>query len=198
MNRPLGILILAAGRSSRMGQPKTLLPWADSTVVETVIQTAKHLPESKIAIVSGASHKQLSELLADHQVEIIQNQDWQQGMGSSLALGIKHFHKKQVESVLVLLADMPTVSFDHLKRLVQSFNAQDCDVVCSRYKDNSGVPAVFSLSTFDRLMCLEGEIGAKKLLNTASWRLVYVDSLTPFEDIDTPEAYQKLKEKYNA
>ena len=198
METSLGILILAAGSSSRMGQPKTLLPWAESTVLETVLKTALQLAHKEIVVIGGAHQQQLESLLAKTGVKTIFNPNWQQGMGSSLALGIECLSEIGIKKVLVLLADMPTIQIDHLNALIESSNAEDCDVVCSVYGEMKGVPAVFNHTTFARLMALEGEIGAKKLLKTASWRLISIDSETPFEDLDTPEDYQSLKEKYKA
>lgn len=179
-----------------MGKPKSLLPWGESTVIETVVSTAKTLPHKSITIVSGSNHKQLKALLGWSNVELLYNSSWEKGMGSSLAMGVSALKKQGANAILVMLADMPTICLQHLRKLTEEFRKNTHEIVCSDYGNMSGVPAIFGASTFATLMNLDGDLGAKQILTKSNWNILKLACSFPFEDIDTPESYQKLKQKY--
>ena len=179
-----------------MGQPKALLPWGDATVIQKVVQTAASLSDSDIRVISGAYHKQLATKLQDQKLEVHFNPNWELGMGASLAEGVRIIDDENIDGVLILLADMPTVSIDHLLNLIKSFESQSAEVVCTQYDHIQGVPAIFGRSTFTHLKQLKGDEGAKNLLSRPEFEVTAVSSDRPFEDLDTPEQYEALRKKY--
>ena len=111
----LGILILAAGSSTRMGQPKQLLPWKNSTLLGNTIETAKALTKN-ILVVLGA-HAELIEEKLPKDVNRIINIGWNSGMGSSIALGVQQLERALgPERILILLVDQPLIRFRLFKR----------------------------------------------------------------------------------
>ncbi|MDC7996929.1 nucleotidyltransferase family protein [Gilvibacter sediminis] len=196
MSSEISILILAAGKSSRMGTPKMLLPWGDSTVLECIIKKAKALVCKHIVLISGAEHISLEKITQRHAIQITQNPEWERGMGNSLAFGIKTLMNRPPKGVLVLLADMPIITADNLKGLIETFVSSEADIVCTQYPDLQGVPAIFKDSLFEKLSQLDGDLGAKQLFKLEGIRLASHSVQKDYEDLDTPEAYQKLKNKY--
>ena len=102
-------LILAAGSSSRMGQPKALLPWGPTTVIGHLFQEIHMGGIADTVLVTGAHHTSLSKALETRTVNLCYNRKWESGMGSSLSLGVRHVEKEfaRAGAILVLLSDQP-------------------------------------------------------------------------------------------
>ena len=178
-----------------MGTPKMLLPWGATTVLEKILKLTKSVATDQCYIISGENHNQLQKIAQLHSVHLIKNPNWQRGMGNSLAHGIRAV-MNQSSAVLVLLADMPTIELFQLNALIETYTLSKADAVCTQYPKMRGVPAVFRHTLFDQLGSLDGDIGARQLFNLQGIAVATHCVPWDYEDIDTPEAYQKLKNKY--
>jgi len=119
------VLILAAGASTRMGQPKQLLPWGKTTLLNHAINEAKKISEH-VFVVLGAN-KELIESSLNSQVEIIRNPNWENGMGTSITYGISILDKnEEFDSVLIMLADQPLLDSTYLNNLKKLFLTEEC------------------------------------------------------------------------
>ncbi len=179
-----------------MGSPKMLLPWGDTTVLDCIIKKAKALSANQIVLVSGAQHDELEKIAEKSGIQIAQNPQWERGMGNSLAFGIRSLMNQATKGVLVLLADMPTITADDLNGLLETFTSSEAEIVCTQYPKMQGVPAIFKHSLFEQLSQLDGDLGAKQLFKLQGIKLSSHSVQKDYEDLDTPDAYQRLKDKY--
>ena len=121
------------------------------------------------------------------------NNNWQDGMGSSLSKGIELIKKKdKYDRVLVTLSDLPLVNREHYEELIALSDSSRKRIVLTSYEDISGVPAIFDKSLFNELSILSNNEGAKPVVNKYKKEVIGMASSTPYFDIDTKEAYQKL------
>jgi molybdenum cofactor cytidylyltransferase len=188
------MLVLAAGKSSRMGQPKQLLPWKNSTLLGHTITEGKASGINHIYVVLGACQDKIRQELTDKSLKIIYNPDWELGMGSSIATGIREISKSSLayEQVLIALCDQPLIDAVFYRKLLQTAIDSTKPAVGTCYGNTPGVPAVFKSSLFQSLEQLKGKTGAKALLKSLGEKAICLKAKTLTADIDTPETYKKL------
>lgn len=190
----IGTIILAAGESSRLGQPKQLLEKNGQPLVRHMAQLAHDLNAGPVVVVVGAKAEAVTGALHDIQVRIVPNPDWQTGMASSLKIGVETLERTFPEAILVLLTDQPYVSRALLEQLIETATSSHKAIVASEYGDTLGVPVLFRPEFFDALKSLTGDTGARKLVQQHPDDVVGV----PFEqgniDLDTPEDVAKWRE----
>lgn len=187
------ILILAAGQSKRMGQPKQLLPYKNSTLLLEKINQFQSIENVQVFVVLGAYFKYIFPLLRELPVKVVMNAKWQEGMGSSLSKGIELIQKKEIfDRVLITLSDLPLMESSHYEELIELSKSSGKRIIQTEYEDTSGVPVVFDKSLFASLSKLKNEEGAKPLIEKYKKEVLKLRSKTPFFDVDTSEAYQKL------
>jgi len=194
----IAILILAAGASTRMGSPKQLLSWGNATLLEHTISQAEQCEVDDVYVVLGANHQKISTKIKTSDVTIIISDNWQSGLGSSLASGVKYLQNSNTNyiGVLIMLADQPEVDSVFLNSMIRKFKARAGQIIVTNYDDQVGVPAIFDKMYFDQLSVLEGDRGAKKIIGE---NLAYVTTLSPktsFIDIDTKESYDRYHKRF--
>jgi molybdenum cofactor cytidylyltransferase len=200
----IGLVILAAGASKRMGKPKQLLTFCGKTLLRNSALVALESLAGKSLVILGANSEQI---LPDIQyfttneklLKIVENPAWEEGMASSIRLGIEVLaqSKSRLEAVIFMLCDQPFVSTELINELITTFRRTQSWVVACTYQTGiTGVPALFSKEIFPALLALKGDMGARKIIHQ------FADNMTtiPFPkgdiDIDTPEAYAALLEKF--
>ena len=187
------ILILAAGESKRMGEPKQLLPYNNSTLLLHSIEQANSIKYSDVFIVIGAHFADVFKSIRGQKVTILKNNNWEDGMGSSLSKGIELIKKKNnYDRVLVTLADTPLVTTEHYEELISLSDSTGKRIILTNYEEISGVPAIFDKALFNELSLLSDNEGAKPVVKKYKKEVLKMTSKTPFFDVDTKEAYQKL------
>lgn len=183
----IGIIILAAGSSSRLGQSKQLIKVEGKTLLEKTTQVALDSGAHSVTVVLGnqaSTHKKIIETLP---VTIIINEHWSNGMGSSLKVGLQSLLKDnpETEAIIVAVCDQPYLTPGHLKKLITVYSNTSSQIVASHYKETKGVPALFGKSLFPQLLELKDDEGARKII-----RLHETIEVVSFEkgeiDIDTP------------
>ena len=189
----LAALLLSAGHSSRMGQPKALLEWQQRPLIKHQLETLKAL-DCHIAVVLGAHEEAISTVLKNEEVLRVSHARFDAGMGSSIAAGISAISYLQPEAVLIVAVDQPLITATYLKALVEFFHQNPAGIVQSTSTEGwKGIPAIFSASYFDELEALDGDFGAKPVVKSH-----FDDCLTytPSElltDMDTYAQYEALK-----
>lgn len=183
-------LILAAGGSRRMGKPKQLLPWGDSKLLEHSIRTAQAAGISNLFIVLGAYSDAIQRRIDLEGLTLIRNPDWFQGMGTSIAAGIRELgNDPEIRGCLILLPDQPFISSEYLKSMIDAFDEKI--IVASKYGDHPGAPCLFPRIYFPDLEQLKGDEGARKVLRKHPAKIKYPAVIPDLRDIDTPEKYKK-------
>ncbi|AFZ44539.1 hypothetical protein PCC7418_2391 [Halothece sp. PCC 7418] len=192
----IGIVILAAGASTRLGQPKQLLPYQGKPLIEqiTTVAVASHC--QPIVVVLGAYRSQIAPKLSQYNIHIAFNQQWSTGMASSLQCGLKTMEEMttQVDAMMVLLCDQPFVSTDLIQQFIVGYRRTGYPIVVSEYAGTVGVPALFDRSFFPELATMTGDVGAKGILRRYSSSLLKIPFPQGIIDIDTPEDWERLSQ----
>ena len=187
----IAILILAAGKSSRMGTTKQLLKIGNKTLLELTIEAAKNSNKTAIFCVLGANVDEILSKIKIPNTEFIINKNYEMGLSSSIVSGIDFIEKHQInfDAVLITLADQPKVDSDFLNEIIEAFENNPDKIIASKYPDKVGVPAIFPKKYFKDLLFLKGDKGAKDLLNSKTENIISVLS-DKLLDIDTQEDYK--------
>lgn len=189
----VGAIILAAGSSSRLGQPKQLLPYRDKTLIEHVIDVAAASGCEPTVVVTGAVDEPIRSVLPK-QVPVIHNAAWSTGMGSSIQAGLARLFEvsPDIDRVLVLLSDQPALSEPIVRQLLKTWVDSRRPMAACSYGGSVGPPCGFDRSCFTALMQLAPENGAKALLRPAD-RVATIDWPQGAIDIDTPDDLQQWR-----
>lgn len=191
----VAILILAAGASTRMGKPKQLLPWKNTTLLGHAIANAKEVSDD-ILVVLGANHEKIISIIPQNIKSII-NVAWQAGMGTSIALGVKELKKNiNPEAVLISLVDQPLIDSAYLKRMVSLHFRNPTKVLATTYGENMGVPALFPKLFFSTLKQFSEDYGARHLMKELENEVIALDSQGKAVDLDTPANYDAYWKKH--
>ncbi|MFP5079045.1 NTP transferase domain-containing protein [Pedobacter sp. JCM 36344] len=188
-----GIIILAAGNSSRLGKPKQLLTYQGKTLLKHVTDESLEASDGAIVVVLGAYAEIAVEATNDRLFRVV-NERWQSGMSSSLAMGLLELltQHKDLENAIVTVSDQPYVTAELLKDLIKTQQQTGKGIVASSYAQTIGVPVLFNKKYFDLLLSLKGHEGAKKLLELYSSDLETVIFENGEVDIDTMADYLNL------
>ena len=189
-----GIIILAAGSSSRFGNTKQLAYFKGKTLLKHTTEEAAEAGAQPVLVVTGANADEISNEIKNEKVEIVFNKDWEQGMASGIVMGLRTaiILNKDVEKVIITVCDQPFVSSSLFQQLFQRQNESGKHIVASAYANTIGTPALFTIKYFDALMGLTGDHGAKGMLKKYSDDLVTVDFPDGYIDIDTQQDYENL------
>ncbi|MDB4903569.1 MAG: nboR [Mucilaginibacter sp.] len=190
-----GVIILAAGSSSRLGTAKQNLVYQGQTLLQRAIETALVSVCQPVIVVLGANENVIRPTIEEMPVNIISNADWQEGMSSSIRLGIKEIQKTEpnIASVILMLCDQPFIDFSILNVLVKTQTNNGRDIAACAYNDTIGAPVLFDVVYFEDLLLLKGQEGAKKLLVKYSDKVVSIPFPLGSVDIDTIEDYEKIR-----
>lgn len=191
----VGIVILAAGASTRMGTPKQLLPYGEHTLLSHTVEVAIASICHPIIVILGAYAEQIRPEISQYPIQILENTRWNEGMSSSIQVGIQALDKasEKPDAVVVTLCDQPFISTQLVNQLVETYFTTGKPIIASEYAGTLGVPTLFSSSFFPNLMDLKGAAGAKKIIEKYSDRVFSIPFLEGTVDIDTPEEYNQLQ-----
>lgn len=188
------IILLAAGSSERMRQAKQLLPWGEKLLIEYQVELLSK-SGSPIIVVLGANADSILPLIGNYKIEVVLNENWKSGMGSSVACGTKRLVEifPDASGVLIALVDQPLIPLSHFIDLINKFQPGEKQIIASKGDSGwLGVPALFDAHYFDELQNLQGEQGAKQIIRRYNKLVLSVECGMLLADIDTPESYQKL------
>lgn len=186
-----GVVILAAGASTRMGTPKQLLELGGRTLLVRTIEAALASAAWPIVVVLGAHAEKIRPSLARLPVLITENAAWPEGMASSIREGVTTLQQfsRRLDAALIALCDQPAFSADVIAQLVAAQRATGQSIVAAHYAGRNGAPALFLREHFHALAHLTGEEGARALLNAEPSRVAAVELPALATDLDTPEDF---------
>lgn len=190
-----GAVILAAGASTRMGEPKQLLPLDGQPLLVRTVTAALASPAWPVVVVLGAHAEKIRPVLAPYPVLIAENPAWTEGMASSLRAGIDTLRQfsRSLDAALIALCDQPAFSAEVVTRLVAAQRASGRTIAAARYAGRLGAPALFLRAHFPALAALTGEQGARTLLSSLVDHVEPVDLPELAVDLDTPADYAARK-----
>ncbi len=188
------VVIIAAGESKRLGTPKQLLLVEEDTLLNRLIKTVQRAVNFPIYLVLGANAEKIQAQLPHIEINVVENKDWQEGMGSSIRLGVQAILEsaKKFDGVLILVCDQPYLTEAAIQDLVTLQAAKKTAITASFYANIAGTPALFHASIFPDLLALKGDQGAKKIIQERDQELAKLQFEKGVLDIDTQDDYQQL------
>ena len=189
-------VVLAAGGSTRFGRPKQLLPWEDRPMIAHVADTAWAAGLDPVIVVTGAAAEASTAALANRPVQILRNYHWEEGLSTSLNLGVAAL-PPEAEAAVFLQVDQPLITPPFLRALVARWQESQADIVVPTWEGRYGSPVLFSQTRFPELAQCAGDVGGRTLLKRYADRIATLPVSDPelLTDVDTPEAYERLQQR---
>jgi molybdenum cofactor cytidylyltransferase len=202
----IGILILAAGASTRLGQPKQLLSYQGKPLIRQMAEVAicassfraAPLTQQRFAIASGcqpigvvlgAYAETIEPHLADLDIHIICNEQWSTGMAGSIQCGLRNMLaiSPELNAIILMVCDQPFVSPMLIHQLICGYQISNYPIVASEYAGILGVPALFHRTFFPKLFSLQGDVGAKSIIRQHRSRSLGISFIEGAIDLDIPQ-----------
>ncbi len=185
-----GLILLAAGASTRMGQPKQLMPYRGVPMVRHAATVALASSCRPVIVVTGANAEAVGAALDGLPVTIVFNAEWEGGMGTSISAGLRAL-PGEADGAVLALADQPLITSEIYDSLLSE---PECDIVAARYAGTVGVPVLFLRRYFDDLLALPASQGCKGVILSHREVCRFVDCPEAEMDVDTPEGYRRVGE----
>ncbi len=178
-------VVLAAGRASRFGATKQAKELHGVPLVRRAALVANEVCGDRVIAVLGHDRDSVLAALGSQRVFIVINEAYRDGMGTSIAAAAR-VCSERADAILLLLADQPLVTAEHLQMLVDTWSGAEDEIVASAYEGSQGPPVLLPVATFDELELLDGDTGARALLDDVRFHVVTVPFEAAATDIDTP------------
>ena len=187
-------IIVAAGESSRLGQPKQLVMFEGEPLLQRAVRSAQESGVAHVFVVLGAHHQEIQAAVQLGHTSVILNNEWHEGLASSVRAGVNAVESKiETTGVLLMTCDQPHVSTSHLKKMLAEFDAHGgVGLIASTYSGIRGTPAIFPRSLFSGLLALRGDRGARSLLVNTPLPVTEIELDGGEIDIDRPEDLAQL------
>jgi molybdenum cofactor cytidylyltransferase len=196
-NSRVSAIVLAAGRSMRMGEAKQMLRVGEHTVLERTLENVRDSGVDEIVLVLGFSAESIQRLLPAallDNLKVVVNPAYEKGMASSLQVGLSKV-SPETGAALIVLADQPFVCSATIDRIIERYRQSDAEIVIPFYKGQRGNPALLDRSVFQEVMALEGDMGCRAIFGNHAEGIVEVDvdDAGILLDIDTKDDYERLR-----
>ncbi|MBX7220415.1 MAG: nucleotidyltransferase family protein [Blastocatellia bacterium] len=188
------LVLLAAGRSSRLGTPKQLFIWEHESLLRRMVRLTRQVEQTASLVVIGAEAVRMRTELENLPVHILENLNWREGMGSSIRTAVEFLTGQQssVEAVMFLTCDQPLVTTALLQTLIATYRTTGKGIVACGYAETIGVPALFHARYFSALGTLQGDRGAKKIIAAHPQDVAVIPFPDGEIDLDTQEAVERF------
>ena len=190
------IIVLAAGASGRFGRPKQLLKYRGKSLLRYVLDIAKNVNAHPLIVVLGAnSHLTSNEITGDKDIYKIINDNWSEGISSSIRSGLNALHQiaPSSDAAIFMVCDQPFITSSLLNNLIRVQKETGKPIVASGYENTIGTPVLFHKTLFPELLALKGDAGAKKIIKQHAGSFVTISFPKGNIDIDTKEDYEALE-----
>jgi len=186
-------IVLAAGLSKRMGRPKMVLPWGQTTVIGQVVDSLLSAGVSPIRVVTGGAREEIEQALQGRPVELLFNPDYANGeMQVSLQLGLNSL-PREIEAALVVLGDQPRMRVDTVHQVLAAAADHPGKLVVPSYQMRRGHPWLVPARFWDEILALRLPQTLRDFMRRNAEEIAYVnvDTDSILQDLDTPEDYER-------
>jgi molybdenum cofactor cytidylyltransferase len=193
VDKTLAGIVLAAGESRRMGQPKQLLPFGERTILERVVDTLLAAGVGEVVVVLGHLAERVRAVLGDRPVRAVINESYRQGMLSSIKYGVGAVGT-EYDALLIALGDQPHIECAVVSEVMRAYRAGNAGIVIPRYGEKKGHPIIISLQKYrEAIVNLPEDVGLNALMqeHADDVRLLDVASEDIIRDIDVPDDYTR-------
>jgi molybdenum cofactor cytidylyltransferase len=160
-----GIIILAAGSSSRLGRPKQLIEFQGKILIQRSIEFSQKSQVDSLVVVLGWNPELIKTGFDSKNIPFVINENWKEGMASSMQTGLRFLMENELpEQVILMLCDQPFVTSEVLNHLILEKKNSGKGIVACSYSGTLGVPAIFDQAYFKELLELKSHEGAKKVI----------------------------------
>lgn len=184
--RRVGALTLAAGGSTRFGEPKQFVEFSGASLIRRIVHAARDAGCDPIVVIAGDAIARIRDEVPD--AEVIQNPEWSRGIGTSVKCGVARL-RERVHAIVILACDQPLVTAETIRELM----SRDARMVACSYANTVGLPALFDSRYFDALAALPDDSGAKSVLEQHRHELATIDFPGGELDIDTRADYDAIR-----
>lgn len=193
----IAVILLAAGASIRLGEPKQLLQVQGETLLRRSAKFALAV-SSQIVVTLGSNVEKMRGEIEDLPVEVSENKDWKTGMSGSIKTGLEKLlaDTNNLEAVIVMVCDQPFADTRLLEKIISAYNETNSLIVACEYQNTLGVPALFQKELFPELLALGSQLGAKQLIKKYKSQTVRISFPEGAFDVDTPSDYENLKKNF--
>lgn len=195
----VGVIMLAAGSSSRMGHNKMMLVFQGITLLERTLMAAIDSKVNHLIAVTGANREENDNLIKKHKVKVVFNTEWEAGIGSSLKCGLQTILKeyKHLDAVIISVCDQTYLSSEVFDKLIDKYTQSGKPIIASTYGNTIGVPVLYDKIFFDELMRIPDDRGAKQSIvdHASSDSIATIQFEGGDVDIDTLEDLKKMEER---
>lgn len=190
----MGAVVLAAGRSTRMGEPKQLLRLGGKTLLEQVLENVRAARVTDVVLVLGCAAETIVQQVSVEGVNVVVNEAYQNGMGSSLHVGLSALDP-MTDAALIVLADQPFVRPQTYHKIIEQYQQSDAQIVVPTYRGFRGNPVLLDRSVFSEVMALTGDIGCRAIFGDHPDGIakVAVDDIGILVDIDDKDDLAKAQ-----
>ncbi|HET6976466.1 MAG TPA: nucleotidyltransferase family protein [Pyrinomonadaceae bacterium] len=186
----VGLIILAAGGSTRLGSPKQLLPFGGQTLIRRAAATAVASNCDQVVVVIGNQPQEMRRELEGMPVSIVENSDWESGMSTSIRIGLAEVSDN--DATLIMLCDQPFVTAAVLDNLIETYHKTGMPIVASDYGPIRGVPALFAKELYPELSSLAADEGARRIIARHPELVATIAFADGVIDVDTAEDHRRL------
>ena len=191
VNKKITALLLAAGGSSRLGQPKQLVLFNNEFLINYIVDQIRRGGISDIRIVLGSHFSEIKEQIKDKRLEVIRNLYWEEGISSSIKCGLNNL-EPETEAVIIFIVDQPFLKPELITQILQRFSTSKANIIAACVSGQIVHPVLYRKEVFLKLMELKGDIGGKAIfaneyVETINWKdeklLLDIDSFDDLEKI---------------
>lgn len=194
-NTIIELLILAAGASRRLGEPKQLIKYEGTSLIRRIAGESIKAGIGNVTVVTGYKADEIASEISDLNVDVFYNKDWEEGIGASIRNGLEYVLKKQPDTnaILITMVDQPFVNTQHLQKIANAYDPARPMIIASAYSGTFGVPVLVDNFYFEKLRGLKGDEGGKKIFVKYLKDIVEIPFIDGSIDIDLQEDLAKLK-----
>lgn len=191
-----GIVILAGGASTRLGRPKQLLQYRGKTLLNHAVNEAINAKADAVVVILGKNADLFEGEIDNQEVSVVINKNWKEGMASSVRLGLDSLLKSKpyIDAVILMVCDQPHISSSVLNELITKQQKTTKQIVTCNYGESIGPPALFHKKYFRDLAKLNGDVGARNIIEQNMHDVAMILFPEGNIDIDTEDDYEALKE----